>query len=74
MTTTITNRQLMRGYTEWKKKLKNGEVDEIIIRDRKENKEYVLSIRKWKTPFQNFLEKIKKNPLEKLRRPQEDLF
>jgi hypothetical protein len=74
MTTTITKRQLLRESKSWEKKLAHGNVDEIIVPDKKRGIEYVITVRKPKTSLQKFLEKVRKKSFPNLERPDEDII
>ena len=69
----ITNREFLREYKKWKEKLMKGEVEEIEV---KQDDDVTLCIRlkKKRTPFEIFLEEVKKRPLKGLKRPEEDIF
>jgi len=76
MTTTITNRELLRNYREIKTELIQGRVKTVEI-EQKNGYVFVLEMKKKraeKTPFQKLLEDIKANPVTGVKRPSADLY
>lgn len=73
MNKVINNRELLRNYKEVKKLLKSGEVDKVLIEDN-DGTTYTFAIEEKKSPIEELVEMVQKNPFTKLERPEEDLF
>lgn len=73
MTKQITNRELLRDYKHWKTRLLGGQIDILII-PQKEGGVLKIFAEKEKTPFEHFLEKVKRKPFKHLKRPKEDII
>ncbi|MEK7085805.1 MAG: hypothetical protein AAB953_02215 [Patescibacteria group bacterium] len=73
MTITTTNRDLLRNYKYLKGKLLNGDVDEIVILQKK-NIVIKMVVEKKLTPFQQLVEMVKKKPILNVKRSDQDIF
>lgn len=69
----VSTREFMRNFKALREGLKRGEFEEIHVEERNG---YILRVlsKPVKTPFESFVEAVKKRPLKGLRRPKEDLF
>lgn len=75
MTTTITNRELLRNYKAIKGRLLRGELTSVEV-DQGDGQVIILKISKkkeYKTAFQKMLEQVEKRPIH-IERPTADLF
>lgn len=70
---TISNRDLLRAYKDYKKKLVCGELDTIRV-PQKDGSVLLITLESKKTPFETLLGMIKEKPLKELKRPEQDLF
>ncbi len=73
MTQTVTTREFMRNFKGWKTKLSMGSLESLEIPISEQNMMRITVVRK-QTPFERFLEMVRKNPFKHLKRPKEDLF
>ena len=68
----LTNREFLRNFRKFRKKLSSGEVEAIVLPEENGRVIKLISEEK-KTPFENFLEKVRQKPLD-VKRPEEDIF
>jgi len=73
METIITNRMLLRDFKKIKTDLLSGKTMVVVVPQSKVT-DLEIRIRQKQTPFQSFLEKVKKNPMRGIVRPEEDIF